>query len=121
MTTPQATDIRDHLLRLSAALVSRGFKTKVDEHRPLIVAKNPAVMPEDDPIARALAPGLAQTVALGTMNGTPGWYWQWSGETRGASPEYQLLAPLDEIDGAAEKIARVLRLVDDDPEPGADR
>lgn len=113
MTTLPSNDIKDLLLQLAAALMSSGLKVAVDPKRATVRAKHPAVIPDDNPVAKALAPGLVQTVALGAHDGTLGWYWQWSGETRDSSPEYQLLGPAEDIPAAAEKIARVLRLVDE--------
>jgi hypothetical protein len=113
VTTPPPTDIRDHLQQLGAALLARNFKVKIDDRQGLLIAKNPAVMATDDPIGRAMSPGLAQTVALGTHNGGLFWFWQWSGATRDAAPEHELLGPAEQIGTTADKIAYVLRLVDE--------
>jgi hypothetical protein len=101
---------------LSASLTTRGFKVIVEEKRWSVVAVNEAAAPEDphDPLALAYGSAkLVQRVRLAPHphNGTLYWFWQWSGETREAPPEYQPLCPAHAIAEATERIFRVLALV----------
>jgi hypothetical protein len=101
---------------LSASLTTRGFKVIVEEKRWSVVAVNEAAAPEDPHDPLALAYGsvkLVQRVRLAPHphNGTLYWFWQWSGETREAPPEYQPLCPAHAIAEATERISRVLALV----------
>lgn len=65
---------------------------------------------DSGPAGKALNPGLSQTVECSTAeaDGRLWWWWLWSGPTRDAPPELEPLCPADEIDLAADRIARVL-------------
>jgi hypothetical protein len=47
---------------------------------------------------------------LSLHEGALTWFWQWSGPTRDAPPEYELLGPADATAEAGERICRVLSL-----------
>lgn len=99
---------------LETVLTARGFTVRIEEKFWSLVAKNEAAEPDDphNPLSRAYgAVSLSQRVALAPDdNGVLCWWWQWSGPTRDAAPEYQLLGPADGIADAGERIARVLAL-----------
>jgi hypothetical protein len=98
------------LRELETALTARGFKVRVEPHSWALVARNVAAEPED-PLGKHFAPALAQRVQVSTDDkGALNWYWQWSGPTRDAPPEYELLCPAAAIAEATERIARVLAL-----------
>jgi hypothetical protein len=83
---------------LSASLTTRGFKVIVEEKRWSVVAVTEAAAPEDphDPLALAYGSAkLVQRVRLAPPphDGTLYWFWQWSGKTREAPPEYNRCAP----------------------------
>jgi hypothetical protein len=104
-----------HLRDLETTLTARGFTVRVEEAYWSLVAKNEAVEPDDprNPLAVAYGPvKLVQRVQLATDEaGALNWYWQWSGPTRDAAGEYELLGLAAGIAEAAERIACVLALV----------
>ena len=104
-----AETIQGYLRDLATALTARGLTVRVHERASILVARNEAVR-GDDPLGRAMNPGLTQIVALSNDSGTLAWYWQWSGPTRDAPPEYELLCPADAIAEAGERVARVLAM-----------
>lgn len=56
-----------------------------------------------------MSPGLRQEVACRPGEaGVLWWFWVWSGPTRQSPPEYEPLCPADQVERAAEWIARVL-------------
>lgn len=98
---------------LETALTARGFAVRIEEKFWSLVAKNEAAEPDDphNPLRRAYGVSLSQRVALAPDDdGGLCWWWQWSGATRDAAPEYQLLGPADGIADACERITRVLAL-----------
>ncbi|GAA4634143.1 hypothetical protein GCM10023196_074510 [Actinoallomurus vinaceus] len=98
--------------RLADALTARGLRARVTRGA-WVLASNPAGDPPDsDRHAKAINPGLRQTVMCGTGgDGRLMWFWQWSGPTRESPPEYEPLCAADDIAQAADKIARVLWVV----------
>ncbi|MFL6056306.1 MAG: hypothetical protein ACJ72W_25915 [Actinoallomurus sp.] len=97
------------LNQLAAALMARDLKVRIG--RDSLVARNPRAFDVDDPRGHAMNPGLSQTIAMAANeDGTLHFYWCWSGPTRGAPPELEYLTVADDIEGAAERIARVLAL-----------
>lgn len=76
-----------------------------------VVARNPAASHTDDPLGRAMNPGLSQYVALsGEEDGSLHWYWCWAGPERDSPLEMERMCPAGEIERAAGLIANVLRL-----------
>jgi hypothetical protein len=112
--TPASVEARTSQLaeRLATALAARGLRARVSRGA-WVLASNPAGDPPDgDHHAKALNPGLRQTVMCGADgDGRLLWFWQWSGPTRESPPEYEPLCAAEDISQAAEKIARVLRVV----------
>jgi hypothetical protein len=102
-----AETVQGYLRDLATVLTARGLTVRVHERAGILVARNDAVQ-GDDPLGRTMNPGLTQIVALSNDSGTLAWYWQWSGPTRDAPPEYELLGPADAIAEAGERVARVL-------------
>jgi hypothetical protein len=102
-----AETVQGYLRDLATVLAARGLTVRVQERAGILVARNEAAR-GDDPVGRAMNPGLTQIVALSNDSGTLYWYWQWSGPTRDAPPEYELLAPADAIAEVGERVARVL-------------
>jgi hypothetical protein len=102
-------------------LTARGLRARI-ARGAWVLASNPAGDPPDgDHRAKILNPGLRQTVMCGAGgDGGLMWFWQWSGPTRESPPEYEPLCAADDISQAADKIARVLRVVDGPPR-GASR
>jgi hypothetical protein len=105
------------LRELGMTLAARGFKVIVDVDRCCLTAVNNATAPKDppDPIAVAYGPvQLAQSVYLAVdETGTPCWYWQWSGPTRGGPGEYERLCPAAATAEAPEQISLLLALRDE--------
>ena len=93
---------------LSRALVAR--KLEVHTQAGARVRAKNAATAGSGPAGEALNPGLSQTVECSTAeaDGRLWWWWLWSGPTRDAPPELEPLCPADEIDLAADRIARVL-------------
>ena len=60
-----------------------------------------------------MAPGLRQDVECRLNGGVPWWFWAWSGANRDSPPDLEPLCPADQIEAAADRIARVLALRDD--------
>lgn len=104
--------IRTRLEELAAALKSRGLTVRVGTSA--LMAWNPAASATDDPRGQAMNPGLSQYVAIAPDDGSLSWYWCWTGPTRDAPLETEYMCPADEIDRAADLIARVLRVEDTD-------
>lgn len=99
------------LNQLAAALMVRGLKVRIGEDT--VVARNPAASVTGDPLGRSMHPGLSQEVAVTAHDdGTLHFHWCWSGATRDAPRELEYMTPADDIDGAAEKVARVLAVGD---------
>lgn len=99
------------LNQLAGALMARGLKVRIGADA--LVARNPAASVTGDPLGRSMHPGLSQEVAVTAHDdGTLHFHWCWSGATRDAPRELEYMTPADDIDGAAEKIARVLAVID---------
>jgi hypothetical protein len=76
-----------------------------------LTVKNEAVETDGSPLARAYGnAGLMQRILLARNEGEPYWFWEWSGPSRGAPPEYEPIAPAGDIEQVAERITRVLAL-----------
>jgi hypothetical protein len=112
--TPEKQAIVVRLRDLEVVLVARGLSVTVEEGYGSLVAANTAAGPNDpkDPLAIAYGPAkLMQRVVLARdEQDALYWYWQWSGPTRDAPPEYERLAPVAAIAETAERITRVLAL-----------
>lgn len=94
---------------LAAALERRGLTARVGAGA--LVAGNPAVSHTEDPRGRTMNPGLFQHVVLaGTEDGTPYWHWCWAGPQRDSPLEMEPMCPAEEVEHAADLIAKVLRL-----------
>ncbi|GAA0333001.1 hypothetical protein NE235_13320 [Actinoallomurus spadix] len=111
---PDATPetVTRFLNQLTAALVDRGLVAEVFGAR-MVWAKNPAAdPPSGEPQAAAMSPGLRQAVVCqhDQHSGGLAWYWLWSGTTRDAPPEAEYLCPAEDVNQAADRITRVLRL-----------
>ncbi|WP_345435271.1 hypothetical protein [Actinoallomurus vinaceus] len=105
--------VKTRLDELSAALAERGLTVRIGTGA--LVAWNPAASRTDDPAGRAMNPGLSQYVALcGHEDGSLNWYWCWTGPTRDAPLETEHLCAAEEIDYAADLMAKVLRIDDED-------
>jgi hypothetical protein len=100
---------RGHMEDLAAMLRARGLTVRVHDRAGVVMVRNEAAEP-DDPRGRIINPGLSQVVALSLHEGALTWFWQWSGPTRDAPPEYELLGPADATAEAGERICRVLSL-----------
>lgn len=104
----------ERLRDLTTALTARGFTVRPEPDHWSLVAVNKAAEPDDpsDPLAIAYGPvKLVQRVALATDDtGALCWWWQWSGPTRDAPGEYELLGPAAGVAEATERISRVLAL-----------
>jgi hypothetical protein len=100
---------------LSAALTDQGLEVQ-RQPRCQIRARNTSAA-GIDPMGKALNPGLSQTVTFGTndADGRVWWWWLWSGPTRDAPLEAELLCPADDVKTAARRISRVLALRESDP------
>lgn len=108
--------MQTHVQALGTALKSRGLRVRchADERGAFVIATNMAIQPDeehrDDPRARMFG-GLTQIVVLSAHGqGELAWWWQWSGATRSAPPEYEYLAPAAAIADATEKLSRVLAI-----------
>jgi hypothetical protein len=99
--------VQGYLQDLATVLTARGLTVRVHDRAGVLMARNEAAG-GDDPVGRAMNPGLTQIVALSNDSGSLAWYWQWTGPTRDAPPEYELLCPADAIAEAGERVARVL-------------
>jgi hypothetical protein len=99
---------------LEAMLIARGLSVTVEEDHGALVAANTVAVPDDpaDRLAIAYGPAkLMQRVVLKRDDQAAlYWYWQWSGPTRDAQPEYERLAPAAAIAETADRITRVLAL-----------
>ncbi|MEV0403287.1 hypothetical protein [Actinoallomurus sp. NPDC050550] len=78
------------------------------------MAWNPAASATGDPRGQAMNPGLSQYVAIASDDGSLNWYWCWTGPARDAPLESEYMCPAEEIDRAADLIARVLHVEDTD-------
>jgi hypothetical protein len=108
----QERAIRTHLDELAAALRSRGLAVRVGTSA--LMAWNPAASATDDPRGQAMNPGLSQYVAIAPDGGSLNWYWCWTGSTRDAPLETEYMCPAEEIERAADLVARVLHVEDTD-------
>jgi hypothetical protein len=103
-------DSTKYVNALGEELIRRGF-TVTTRAGGMVSARNGAAdPPSGDSLARAMSAGLIQPVMCGPREGDRElwWFWVWSGPTRDAPPDYEALCPADQIETAAEKIARVL-------------
>jgi hypothetical protein len=110
--TPEKQTITLRLRDLEVVLAARGLRVTVEEDHGSLVAANTAAGPDEpkDPLAIAYGPAkLMQRVVL-ARDEQDAWYWQSSGPTRDAPPEYERLAPIAAIAETAERITRVLAL-----------
>jgi hypothetical protein len=118
----QIAELNQHLRALAAVLTDHGFTVRVNAN--VLAVANPAASEGCDPRGRHLSPGLSQRVLLQHTAQGPWWFWGWEPlravEPMSAppAPEIEPLGPADDIDDAARKICKVLRLAE--PE-GADR
>lgn len=104
-----ADSTRAYLRDLETTLQARGLKARAYEGGFLFAANADA--DADSTVGRSMSPGLSQIVVLnGHKDGSLHWYWQWSGATRDAPPEYEYLCPAPAIETAAESLCRVLAL-----------
>lgn len=94
---------------LTAMLTMRGLQVRRQREDSLVV-RNPAGGPDgSDHRGRLLSPGLRQEVACRPDgSGRLWWFWVWSGATRTSPPEYEPLCPAEQIERAADRVARVL-------------
>jgi hypothetical protein len=102
--------IHARLDELAEAL--RGHGLAVRTGTSALVAWNPAASATDDPRGQAMNPGLSQYVAIAPDGGSLHWYWCWTGPTRDAPLETEYMCPAEEIDRAADLVARVLHVED---------
>ncbi|GAB3965113.1 hypothetical protein GCM10029978_027130 [Actinoallomurus acanthiterrae] len=104
--------VKARLDELGAALTERGLTVRIGAGA--LVAWNPAASQTDDPTGRSMNPGLSQYVALcGHEDGSLQWYWCWTGPTRDAPLETEHMCAAEEIEYAADLMAKVLRVEDD--------
>lgn len=104
--------VQARVRELEAVLTARGLTvhTHADERGAFVVVRNDASA-ADDPVGQRINRGLTQTVVLSKRGtGELAWFWQWSGATRDAPPEYEYLCPADAIAEAGDRIAKVLGL-----------
>ncbi|MCO5971140.1 hypothetical protein [Actinoallomurus soli] len=103
---------------LARSLAARGLAAEV-VGASMVWAVNRAVDGED-PVGRAMSPGLRQAVACRPdEDGRLLWWWVWSGPTRDAPSEYEPLGPAADVEAAADRIVSVLRLDGVSPEATA--
>jgi hypothetical protein len=108
---PTARAVGAYLQNLARALAACGLMVSVNERARFVFAKNEAASAGENPLGRAMDHGLCQIVVLSTRaDHSLHWFWQWSGATRDAPPEYEYLCPAEDIDEAAERIYTVLRV-----------
>lgn len=102
------------LRELATVLTARGLAVRVEPEHGLLVVRNESTAPDDpsDPLAVAYGSAhLTQRVRIACgSDGALTWYWQWSGATRDAPPEYERLCPAGAIAEASERITRVVAL-----------
>jgi hypothetical protein len=107
--TGRARLVKARLDELATALTERGLAVRPDTGA--LVAWNPAASRTDDPVGKAMNPGLSQYVALcGHEDGSLQWYWCWTGPTRDAPLETEYMCAAEEIEYAADLMAKVLRV-----------
>ncbi|MCO6007105.1 hypothetical protein NE236_19165 [Actinoallomurus purpureus] len=110
-STPKAQPVKARLDELAAALVELGLTVRVGTGA--LVAWNSAASRTDDPVGKAMNPGLSQYVALCEHDDDSlHWYWCWTGPTRDAPLETEYMCPAREIEHAAHLIAKVLHVDD---------
>lgn len=122
-TFPTAAAAQAYLDELAAELEKRGLHVKV--RTPALTAKNPAVVGTDAHGA-SLSPGLGQEVRLLELEDLGWtWCWVWPGMRPGERgepeppPEIKPMCPAGDVEFAADRICKVVRLRDNPPEDDA--
>lgn len=87
-------------------------KAAVQRLAPLLMRAGINVMVGSDGVVEARNPHdprMRQPLVLREHQGDLWWHWQWSGPTRGAPPEHEPMASVDDVEEAARRITNVLR------------
>lgn len=95
---------------LVTALQTRGLTATFTRHGS-VLAKNPAGEPAaHDRLGQLMSPGLKQEVVCRPHGADHElwWFWAWTGPARKSPPELEPLCPIQDVEHAAERIARVL-------------
>ncbi|WP_433177726.1 hypothetical protein [Actinoallomurus sp. CA-150999] len=98
-STLPADTVKAYTLKLAPLLIRAGFNVAVRSDG-IVEVRNPRD-------AR-----MTQPIMLAEHQSALWWAWVWSGPTREAPPERELMVPVDDVGEAARRIANVLRVAE---------
>ncbi|MCO6007367.1 hypothetical protein NE236_20515 [Actinoallomurus purpureus] len=92
---PPVDIVKAAAVRLAPLLMRAGLNVTVNS-AGVVEARNPCDV------------RMRQPLVLREHQSALWWHWQWSGPTRDASPEYEPMVPVDDVEEAARRIINVL-------------